>query len=215
MLRRICWTDTGSKAEIAGFLRDGELVICTTDTVPGLLSLATEDGLKMLDRAKGRSGKSYLIVVGSRQQAYDLMDRDKVADHAHVQKLIEQCWPGPLTLIVPAHPSVSPAITREGTIAIRLPDHEGLRELAREAGALFSTSANPEGEPTPCRMDGVDEQIMTQASARVDDCRHMEPCKRPSTILDCTGDAIRVVRQGAYSHEDLAKIVPISTSSER
>lgn len=208
----ICWDDTGWIGRVRPLLRGSGVVVSPTDTVPGLLALATPAGAMALDQVKDRSrGKPYLVLVGSRQQAYELMDEQKVAKNPAIKTLMERCWPGPLTLIVPAHPSVPSSITLNGFIAIRMPDHAQLRELALAVGPLFSTSANKEGEPTPRCMDEVDEALRVQATAVISGAMQLGCNARPSTILECTGEVIRLVRAGAYSLDQLVDIVPIST----
>jgi len=212
MAGHICWDDTGWIGQIMPLLRAGGVVLGPTDTVPGLLAVATAEGAAALDRAKVRSGgKPYLILVGSSQQALDLMDREKVADNTQINALMDRCWPGPLTLLVPAGPSVPTAMTLNGSIAIRLPNYLKLQELALAVGPLFSTSANKESEPTPRCMDEVNAAIKSQAAVLISGVAQTKCDARPSTILDCSGGVIKVVRAGAYSIEELAKIVPIST----
>lgn len=209
MLQFIHWGGTECADKVGAILHADRLILCTTDTVPGLLALATAAGRRALDQAKARSGKPYLLLAGSGQQAHDAIDWSRVADRDALKRLIDQCWPGPLTLIVPAHPALPDAATQNGTVAIRVPDHEGLRGLAQHVGLLFSTSANREGEQTPCRIAEVDEQIMGVDAIVSDDDAVI--CSKPSTIIDCTGEKFRLIRVGAYPIEDIVKIVPIST----
>jgi L-threonylcarbamoyladenylate synthase len=111
--------------------------------------------------------------------------------------LAEQFWPGPLTLVVPAGALVPALVTARGwTVAVRVPDHPVARDLARRLGGpITGTSANRSGGPDPHTADAVRRQIG----------RHIDlviqggpaPQGRASTVLDITGPAPRLLREGA------------------
>lgn len=114
-------------------------------------------------------------------------------------------WPGALTLVVRAREDVPDELTAGSkTIGIRLPDDAEVRALVSACGgALTATSANPAGEP-PARTaaevaryfrQGV-ELIVDGGEARTD---------RPSTVLDITGQAARLIREGVVTREELQR----------
>ena len=81
-------------------------------------------------------------------------------------------------------------------------NHEGLLRVLQHFDGLFSTSANKTGQPTPLSLEQVDSEVLAMADFCVG-----EPVGAgtvlPSTILDCSGDVIKMVREGAFSRQKL------------
>jgi tRNA A37 threonylcarbamoyladenosine synthetase subunit TsaC/SUA5/YrdC len=120
-------------------------------------------------------------------------------------KLTQLLWPGPLTLIFKARPDLpSWAKAADGTVSLRVPAHEGLLVLLNHFPGLFSTSANVSGQPLPMRVEDIDPHILEKAEVLVVEEMPGET-KLPSTILDCSGPRIKIVREGAYSRQLLEK----------
>jgi L-threonylcarbamoyladenylate synthase len=113
-------------------------------------------------------------------------------------RLADAFWPGPLSVICDAPPSVAPAVPAgRGTVAIRVPDHVVARALAAAWGSpLTSTSANRSGQPPVNRAE-----MLTDWSAGnllvVDG--GPTPGGPPSTIVDARGDQAILVREGAVA----------------
>lgn len=188
------WNDSEFRQKVAQALQNNELIAGTSDTVPGLLAATTKQGKEQLDLIKVREKKPYLILIGSIDQAKKLSDSFK--DDA-VQKIVDRYWPGPLTIIVTAAKEV-PAFMRaaDGTIAIRMPKHDGLEELFKIYDApLFSTSANLSGESIPERVSDIDPRIADAVSFLIDDEQYHE--SKPSTIVKYENGQLSVIRQGA------------------
>jgi len=96
--------------------------------------------------------------------------------------------------------------SEEGTVALRVPDHPQLLALLQKFDGLFSTSANSAGAPVPQLIEEVENEIMQMVDGVVLD-KNEKKENVPSTILDCTGDRIKVVRQGAFSAEMIEKLI--------
>jgi L-threonylcarbamoyladenylate synthase len=183
----------------------GLAIVGDSDTVLGLFAPCSRAGIDLLDLIKGRREKPYLILVGSVEQVWELAEQPSDPD---CMRLLA-CWPGPLTLIFTARPDVPDYMQSVNhTIAVRIPDHEALQTLALRCGGLFSTSANKTGMPVPESVERVDAGILAMVSCVVrNGTQNKENVpKQPSTILDCTGDVVRVVRTGAYPIDALATI---------
>ena len=228
-MEMLVWGSDGTNDAVLRVFEAQKAVISTGDTVLGLLAPATYRGLKELDQIKGRSGKSYIVLAASCAQALELVDWSKVSTLLPLRRLMELCWPGPITLICPAlQESISPEKRGvfDETIAIRVPDHQWLQELMLITGPLFSTSANRAGGPIPETVDQIDPAIvescayiivdaidsvykdpLNKGSLNKDQISHALPLisLTPSTIVDCTGDSMQLVRQGAYPFELLKK----------
>ncbi len=204
---KLFWTNQADIFRIIELLSEGEVVLGTSDTVLGLLSTLTPEGFNSLNMLKGRNEKPYIVLIG---------DKRRIADFAQtplnpkIQAIIDCCWPGPLTLIMKAQRTLAPYIqSKNSTVALRMPGHHGLLELLKEFDGLFSTSANKAGQPVPFSINEVHNDIADRVSAIVMDTpqKHQSSTIRPSTILDCTHDNIKVIREGTFSTEYLEHLI--------
>ena len=188
-------------------LKQSRIVVCDTDTVAGLLGNVTTQAFTALGAIKEREKKPYLLLVGSKEKLLYFVDQ---SDLDKIQIVIEQCWPGPLTLIFKAKSGV-PAflLSAEGTIAVRIPKHAGLLDVLTHFDALFSTSANKSGAPTPESVFAIDSSILAHVDMVIANDTVEGLVAVPSTILDCSGDVVRVVREGAFSILELEKLMQI------
>jgi len=193
------WSNLATTEYVAKVLQEGKVVLAEGDTVLGLLADVSEQGRAQLDHIKSRSQKPYLILIGSSQKAFDFIEigADKIFQ---TEKLIKKCWPGPVTLIFKAKTDVPLYLkSAEGMVALRVPDHAGLLQLLSGFDGLFSTSANNSGQPVPNAVDEVDQSILNSVACVVmNDAHKKTKSALPSTIIDCTGDTLVVVRQGAF-----------------
>ena len=108
-------------------------------------------------------------------------------------------WPGPLSIALPASPTVSPRVAEGGTLAVRLPGTSVAAELATRFGRpLSATSANLPGAP-PATQSAAVEAAFADAIARGD--LHVvpgaSPGGAPSTVVAVTGETYRVARVAA------------------
>ncbi len=199
MIETIGWQDISAQQKIKKALKSGAVIAGGSDTVIGLLASFTQEGQDALNRAKQRCDMPYLILAHSSDQIASLTD---AINHEPIKSLAAEFWPGPLTLILPAKKE-APAYAQSasGGIAIRIPAHDGLLKLLAQTGPLFSTSANRSGYPVPTTLAELDPEIKLQLALLVKDDDQKE--KMPSTILDCTGGGIKIMREGAISKQRL------------
>ncbi len=199
-MQRVDWQDPIVIETIRERINRGEVVAGTSDTVIGLLASATKKGRDALDRIKKRSDMPYLVLVKDVEAAKKF---SPVFQTGPVAELAHEFWPGPLTLIVPAKEDVPDYLkAASGGIALRVPAHEGLQKLLAQSEALFSTSANLSGNPVPETIEALDPEIAKQVGFLISDG---EGASAPSTILDCMGDKIQIIREGAISKQRLYK----------
>ena len=178
----------GAVEEAAAALAKGELVAFPTDTVYGLA--AGHDHLRKLYIAKDRPKDKRISVLLS--DATNLDASALVTPTARV--LAETFWPGPLTLVL-----VAP---RRGTMAFRVPDHAVARRLiAASGGGLPVTSANRSGQGDARTA----EEVMAQLDGRIALVLDGGPTSGgvASTVVDCTTDQIKVIREGAISTKQI------------
>lgn len=184
-------------------LLSGGLVAFPTDTVYGVGCLAFhEKAIESIYAAKDRPiEKAIPVLIG------DQTDLTKVAEEIPIfaMRLIDRFWPGPLTILVPKKPSLPEAISATSTVGVRVPDHDVARSLLRLAGPMAVTSANISGRESPTTAYQVFDQLNGRIAMIIDGGE--TPGGVPSTLVDCTGEEIQVLREGPISRELLIKTI--------
>lgn len=186
----------------------GECIVLPTDTVYGIGvdAFSAKAVQRLLDaKQRGRDmpppvliGESTLI----RALAVDVPEMAK--------DLVEKHWPGALTVICHIQPSLRMDLGEtEGTIALRVPDHELAREILRRTGPMAVSSANISGRPAALTCDAAIEQLGDSVAVYLDGGPLQDAGGAPSTIVDFTRhDDGQVLRRGAISVETLRETVP-------
>ena len=196
-MKPLFWDKPGTLESVIDTLKKGRVSLVGGDTVLGLLADVSEKGYAQLDEIKKRSNQPYLLLVENKQKALNLIEIDQVKKY-QIEKIMDICWPGPATLILRAKPEVPEGVkSPEGNVAIRVPDHAGLLQLLHHFDALYSTSANLKGRSVPASLQEVAPSILESVSCIVLNDNESESTLA-STIIDCTGDTIKIVREGAF-----------------
>jgi L-threonylcarbamoyladenylate synthase len=204
--------DAASRAEgikaAALALRTGELVVLPTDTLYGIGADAFyPSAVNGLLAAKGR-GRDMPppVLVGTVRAATALIE-----DLGPYGKdLIDEFWPGGLTLVCRANRSLSWDLgDTQGTVAIRMPLHPVALELLKETGPLAVSSANRTGSPAATTAADAQEQLGDAVSVYLDG----GPCANDvaSTIVDLTGNVPRLLRAGTVSVGQLREVAMLTT----
>ncbi len=187
--------------EAAAVLRSGGLVAYPTETFYGLGALAScAPALARLAAAKLRpEGKPLPLLAATPEAAFALAS----AVPPLALRLAGRFWPGPLTLVLPAAAGLAREITAGlGTVGVRVPGSEVARELSRLAGGpLISTSANLSGGPPPARAADLAPALRARLDGILD--AGPTPGGLPSTLVDVSGSALRLVRAGAVPWGDV------------
>jgi L-threonylcarbamoyladenylate synthase len=196
--KKIYWGSPQSKQALAAAFAQNKAVLAESDTVWGLLIPAVSAGAKELDGLKYRRDKPYLVLMGSLEAVEQVAHFPPNGSY----ELAKKAWPGPLTLLLPLL-RVSQSLTcfvgqATEIIGIRVPDHEPLRQAAAQYGGLFSTSANISGEPVPTRLEDIPASIRAEVGAIIYNDPNYTPHTQPSTIVDCSGETLKIIRHGAY-----------------
>lgn len=182
--------------------RDG-LVVVPTDTVYGIGASPTSPAaIAALLSAKGRDlAMPPPVLVADDAQRAALTS----AWPGPARILAEKWWPGALTLVVPARADAlgwDPAPIG-GTLAVRQPDHDGLRDVLRAIGPLAVTSANQHGLPPATCIDEAVGAFGQRAGLYLDG--GPTPGAVPSTIVAVEPDgAWRILREGVVSANEIA-----------
>ena len=190
----------------ASAVQQGQLVVLPTDTVYGLGADAfTPSAVAALLAAKGR-GRNMPppVLVGSVRAAAALTE----SLGAYGQDLIDEFWPGPLTLVFRASPTLRWDLgDTQGTVAVRMPLHPIALDLLRRTGPMAVSSANLHGQPAATTADEAAEQLREEVAVYLDGGTCADSA--PSTILDLTGTVPRLLRAGVISIDALRKVVPV------
>jgi tRNA threonylcarbamoyl adenosine modification protein (Sua5/YciO/YrdC/YwlC family) len=191
-------------ANAALAVQRGQLVVLPTDTVYGVGADAFDPAaVRRLLAAKGRGREMPPPVLVS---AATTLDALAVGVPSYARALIEELWPGPLTLVCRQQPSLQWDLgDTRGTVAVRMPDHEVALELLSRTGPLAVSSANRSG--LPAAQDADSAEAMLGTSVRIILDSGPTPGAEPSTIVDVTGSQGRVLRIGAVTLERLNEIV--------
>ena len=188
----------------------GELVVVPTDTVYGVAADAFDAAAvqRLLD-AKGRGRQSPPPVLVSGLATL----RALVADVPEpVERLVEEFWPGGLTIVLPAQPSLTWDLGEtHGTVAVRMPAHRIALALLEETGPLAVSSANLTGQNAAVFIEDAQAMLGDSVSVYLDG----GPSERgiSSTIIDATslvgGDepVVRVLREGAIERSRLREVL--------
>ena len=193
-------SDGRAPLRAAAVLSEGGLIILPTDTVYGVAADPWQPrAVAALYRAKRRSPERAIPIL--------LADFDHIRMVATdipeiARKLAKAFWPGPLTIAVPRLPELPDIVSSLPTVGVRIPDHEAVRAIIRAAsGALAVTSANISGQPDPITAQAASDALGDAISLVLDG----GPCPggMASTVVDVTGPALRIVRRGPLTEDDL------------
>jgi tRNA threonylcarbamoyl adenosine modification protein (Sua5/YciO/YrdC/YwlC family) len=207
---------TGMRLAKVSLQRD-ELVVLPTDTVYGIAANAfSHKGVDSLLNAKGRTAQSPPPVLISNVAQLDALT-EFVPEIA--RKLAATFWPGALTIILKAQPSLQWNLGEtKGTVALRMPDHKIALALLEETGPLAVSSANLTGEPAATTCQQAEAYLGKSVQVYLDS--GPSPKGEASTILDLTAitetlvdgalvtsGKIKIVRLGALKKAKLKTVV--------
>lgn len=185
-------------------IANGGVIAFRTDTFYGLgADPFNTAAVARIRELKGREDdKPILLLISARDQ----IDRLIAVRSREFEIAAREFWPGPLTIIGPALAELPEAITAgTGTVGVRLPADENVRDLVRECGGvLTATSANPSGRAPGRSASEVASYFPHGLDLIVDggDVTATEP----STVLDATTSPPRVVREGAIHVNAIAEL---------
>ncbi|MBZ4688110.1 MAG: L-threonylcarbamoyladenylate synthase [Clostridia bacterium] len=191
--------------ETAKILKEGGLVAFPTETVYGLGADAfNPQAVRNIFKAKGRPQDNPLIIhIWSNEQLDKLVKN--IPQKAHV--LMNNFWPGPLTVVLPKKEGVmSEATSGLDTVGVRMPDHPVALKLFQRSGvAVAAPSANISGKPSPTGglhvlkdLAGKIDVVLDGGSAKVG---------VESTVVDCTGEIPVILRPGGVTKEEMEEVV--------
>lgn len=190
--------------ECVRVVRAGGLLVIPTDTVYGIAADAfSASGVAALLAAKGRGRDMPPPVLVPRKETIVGIAE---AVSAPILDLTARFWPGPLTIICHAQPSLDWDLgDTHGTVAVRMPDHPDALALLEKTGPLAVSSANVSGQPAALNVGEAKDMLAGRVDIYVD--AGDAPGGQASTIIDMTGNTPRVVREGPISVGELAEVI--------
>jgi L-threonylcarbamoyladenylate synthase len=200
-------------AEASRLLREGRLVAFPTETVYGLGADATNaNAVAGIFEAKGRPRFNPLIAhVPDIEAARRLARFTPLAD-----LLAAAFWPGPLTLVLAKAPGclvVDLATAGLETIALRIPANDVARSVLRAAGVpVAAPSANRSGRISPTTAAHVAEELGEACAMILDGGQTGVGLE--STVIDATGALAVLLRSGAVTREDVARVTGHAMNSQ-
>lgn len=188
-------------AEAASLLRTGGIVAYPTETYYGLgVDPFNDQALTRLFQVKNRPAVKPVLVL--------VADRDQIALLAHeisptARLLMDRFWPGPLTLVLPARPDLSPLLTGgTGTVGIRLSPDPLATALLRAFGApLTATSANRSGRDPAVTAGEVQAAFGNEVGLILDG--GPTPGRTGSTLVGVSGSRVTCIREGRVSFAEV------------
>jgi L-threonylcarbamoyladenylate synthase len=188
-------------------IQRGGLAVIPTDTVYGVAADAFDaEAVRDLLAAKGRGRDMPPPVLVS---AVTTLDALATRVPAYARALVEEFWPGPLTIVCHAQPSLQWDLgDARGTVAARMPDHEIALEILERTGPLAVSSANRTGMPAATDADEAEEMLGDAVEVLVDaGPSPTSEAPTASTIVDVTGLRPKVLRHGALAVDQLNAVL--------
>lgn len=180
-------------------LQAGGLVAFPTDTVYGVGALVFDDNaVRSIYTAKDRPLEKAIPVLLAEAADMDIVGTN-IPARAH--QLAARFFPGPLTCLIPKKPNLPESVSATSTVGVRVPDHEVARALLRITGPMAVTSANISGAPSPTIAEEVHAQLNGRIPLIIDGGKTLGGI--PSTLVDCTSDEIKILREGPITLADI------------
>ncbi len=203
--------ETEKIKKAAEIIKKGGLVAFPTETVYGLGADALNaKAVKRIFTVKGRPPDNPLIVhVSSIDDVYRIAKPNKIA-----KKLMEEFFPGPLTLVMEKR-DIVPDVTTANlkTIAVRMPDHKvALKLIELSETPIAAPSANKSGKPSPTRAEHVIEDFKDEIECVIDGGEVNIGLE--STVVDTTTYPIEILRPGAITREMLEELFEVKIAGK-
>lgn len=196
-----------TKAEIfaaaLAALKSGEVIVFPTETLYGLGADALAGtAVERVFQLKGRDAANPIPVLVGHRAMLDTLVKE-VAPLA--ERLIEEFWPGPLTLVLPARENLpKPLVNSTGGVGVRISSQPIATELVKAFGRpLTATSANPSGQPAARTVGQARNYFSGKIEIFVDGGELTS--QTGSTVAEIRGDVVRIIRQGDVSRDELLK----------
>jgi L-threonylcarbamoyladenylate synthase len=183
-------------------LKRGDVIVFPTETLYGLGADALNPAaVERVFQLKGRNPDTPIpIIVADQAMLKALVEEIPPI----ARKLMEQFWPGPLTLVLPAAQGVPKQLfNRTRGVGVRISSQPIATQLARELGRpLTATSANPSGRPAAATIEQAHNYFAGEVELFIDGGKL--PSKTGSSVVEVIHNRIKIIREGEISAAQLA-----------
>jgi L-threonylcarbamoyladenylate synthase len=184
--------------EIREIYTRGELFVYPTETLYGLgADPFNETAIKRLYKVKRRPIHMPVSIAVSNIEMMENLG--EVNDTART--IAEKFLPGPVTVLLKGTRDVPGILKKEGSVAVRIPNHPVALGIIEITGPITATSANIHGEKEPLEVGEAIDQLGDDVRLYID-CGESR-LKGPSTIVDCTGASISIIRKGVIPEKEI------------
>ena len=187
-----------SISEARNALKNGSIIIYPTDTVWGIgCDPFNQKSVDNLFKIKAKKEDGLSILINDKKMIFEYC----LVKEKHIKK-IERLLPGPVTLILKSKTEFAKGVTKNGNIAIRIPNNKTSISLVKE-NPIITTSANMHGEKIAENIDDARESFGNS-------CIYLDgemPTGIESTIIDLTKDMPKIIRIGALYGDTLEDIL--------
>lgn len=179
--------------ELIRLLQQGAVGLLPTDTIYGLVARAEDqEAVRRLYRIKHREGKPGTVIAATHEQLQTL----GIAPHFLQQ--VMAYWPNPISIVLPAPPSLAYLDQGKQSLAVRIPHSDALQALLEKTGPLLTSSANLPGQPPASSLAEAQAYFGEELDFYVDGGTMTTAV--PSTVARLKADGgIEVLRQGAVA----------------
>lgn len=188
--------------KLAGILRNDGVISAPTDTVYGICGRINSKQVhdNIVEIKQRPENKAFPVMCANEKQIKEIAIVDE-----KVEKIIKEFMPGPITLVLRKKENLQEYITNgKDTIAVRMATSKELEELIEKVGCpLFMTSANKSGEETCKTIEEIEKECPLLDGVLEGKVRF----SKASTIVDCTGVKLKILREGPIKLEDIEKIL--------
>lgn len=191
----------------ASVLKSGHVIVYPTDTLYGIGANAYDENaiLKVFDLKKQSRNKPISVLVKNIKMARRIACID-----SRVERILENIWPGPVTVILRKKDSIPYMLTANGeTIGVRVPDLKLISDLMKNIDfPLTATSANISGRPDLIEPEDIIKTFQTkdaEPALFIDSGKIHNP--EPSTIVDLTTNSPKIVRIGIADKTKMLDII--------
>ena len=197
--------------EAAQYIKEGKLVLFPTETVYGIGANGLDDNaVKKIFIAKNRAQDNPLILHISNIKMIDKFAKDITELE---KKLINDLFPGPLTIILKRKDNVPNSVTAGlNTVGIRMPSNKIARDLIELAETpIAAPSANISGKPSGTNVQDIFEELNNKVDYIIDGGDTKIGLE--STVIRVINNKIHILRPGKITYDDLNKYAEVIIDS--
>ncbi len=184
--------------EIVAAFERHDPVILPTETIYGLA--CPYDDSECIARIFSVKGRPRTMTLPITVPMRELIGTIGVYPKEH-GGIIERLMPGPLTIVIRARSDLPDGLARDGTIAVRVPDHPLYGPLCARVGPLVMTSANIHGVDPVRNAEEARSHFGDSVELMLEE--NIRPDPEPSTIIDLTGEKVVVLREGRVKTKEI------------